>query len=66
MAAAPSEDLVSAVRAGLSRYSERFGEAAGAVLCHESDLPVLEKAGLKVDVRHGEQLTPRNFWIGPK
>jgi hypothetical protein len=54
------------VRIGLARYEERFSEPAGAVLCHENDLPVLEKAGLGLDVRDAKHVSPRNFWIGPK
>jgi hypothetical protein len=66
MSAARGEDLVAAVRTGLARYQERFGQPAGAVLCHESDLSQLEKAKLGVDVRQSEQLTARHFWIGAK
>jgi len=61
-----SDDLIAAVRVGLERYSQRFEEPAGAVLCHEDDLSALEAAGLQVDVRHHRGLQPRNFWIGAK
>ncbi|MBM4428785.1 MAG: hypothetical protein FJ026_00370 [Chloroflexi bacterium] len=64
--AAPTDDLLDAIRSGLARYRERFGEAAGAVLCHAADLPGLEGARLPVEVREGKTLPRRNFWIGPK
>lgn len=64
--AGPGDDLPAVVRTGLARYEERFQEAAGAILCHEADVPVLEAAKLDVDVRHREGLAPRNFWIGSK
>jgi hypothetical protein len=64
--AAAADDLTVAVRAGLARYQERSGQTAEAVFCHEDDLPILEKAGLPVDVRQGKRLPRRNFWIGPK
>lgn len=55
-----------AVRTGLARYEERFGEPAGVVLCHVDDLSIVEAAGLPVEVREGKSVLPRNFWIGPK
>ena len=64
--AAPADDLAAAVRAGIAKYKERFGQPAGAVLCHSADLPALEQAGLGVDVRQGKNVPPRNFWIGSK
>jgi len=66
MMAGPTDDLLTTVRSGLSRYEERFNEPAGAVLCHADDLPILEQAELAVDVRQGKGVPPRNFWIGPK
>lgn len=64
--AGPADDLKGAVRGGLARYEERFNEPAGTVLCHADDLPVLEQAGLAVDLRQGKGVPPRSFWIGPK
>lgn len=64
--AGPADDLMGAVRGGLARYEERFNEPAGTVLCHADDLPVLEQAGLAVDLRQGKGVPPRSFWIGPK
>ena len=64
--AGPLDDLASTVRSALTRYQERFNEAAGAVLCHADDFPALESAGLPVDVRQGKSVPPRNLWIGPK
>ena len=64
--AGPADDLMGAVRGGLARYKERFNEPAGTVLCHADDLPVLEQAGLAVDLRQGKGVPPRSFWIGPK
>ena len=65
--AAPSADeLLASVHAALSKYEQRFHQAAGAVLCHADDLPALEKAGLPVDVRLGKGVPARNFWVGPK
>jgi hypothetical protein len=66
MMAGPADDVVATVRSGLVRYEERFSEPAGAVLCHEDDLPILEQAGLTVDVRRGKGVPRHNFWIGPK
>jgi len=63
---APADDLIGAVRAGLAKYLERFGQPAGAVLCHALDLPVLEEAALDVDVREGKGVPAHNFWVGPK
>jgi hypothetical protein len=36
------------------------------VLCHVDDLPIVDAAGLPVEVREGKGVLPRNFWIGPK
>jgi len=63
---APTDDLIAAVRAGLSKYQERFSQPAGAVLCHAVDLPALEQAELGVDVRESKGVPAHNFWIGPK
>jgi hypothetical protein len=60
------DDVAAAVRTGLARYEERFGEPAGVVLCHLDDLPIVEAAGLPVEAREGKSVLPRNFWIGPK
>jgi hypothetical protein len=64
--AGPADDLTGAVRGGLARYEERFNEPAGTVLCHADDLPILEQAGLAVDLRQGKGVPQRSFWIGPK
>jgi hypothetical protein len=64
--AAPTDDLAAVVRLGLSKYEERFKQPAGVVLCHAEDLPILEKAGLAVDVRQGKGVPAHSFWIGPK
>ncbi len=63
---APTDDLIATVRAGLSKYQERFSQPAGAVLCHAVDLPALEQAELGVDVRESKGVPAHNFWIGPK
>lgn len=65
-AASSADELLASVHAALSKYEERFHQAAGAVLCHADDLPALEKAGLPVDVRLGKGVPARNFWLGPK
>jgi hypothetical protein len=61
-----TEDLVAAVRGGLTKYEERFDQRAGAVLCHAEDLAALDEAKLSVDVRPRKGVPRRNFWIGPK
>ncbi len=61
-----ADNTVAAVRTGLARYAERFGEPAGVVLCHIDDLAIVEAAGLPVEAREGKGVLPRNFWIGPK
>jgi len=66
IAAAQSDDLLTAVRTGLARYQERFSHPAEVVLCHSGDLQALEGARLPIDVREGKSLAPRNFWIGLK
>jgi hypothetical protein len=65
-ASSSADELLASVHAALSKYEQRFHQAAGAVLCHADDLPALEKAGLPVDVRLGKGVPARNFWVGPK
>ena len=65
MVAGQSDDLLATVRAGLTRYQQRFDHAAEVVLCHSEDLPALE-GKLPVDLREGKSLPRRNIWIGLK
>jgi len=64
--AGPTDDLITAVRTGLTRYAERFDQPAEVVLCHTADVAALEKAELPVDVRQAKGVPPHNFWIGQK
>ena len=64
--AGATDDLAAAVNAALSRYKERHQQAATVVLCHPEDLPVLEKAGLPLDVRQSKGVQHRSFWLGQK
>jgi hypothetical protein len=66
MVAGQADDMLATVRAGLTRYKERFQKAPEVVLCHSEDLPTLEGARLAVDLREGKSLPRRNFWIGLK
>lgn len=66
MVAGQSDDLLATVRAGLTRYQQRFDRAAEVVFCHSEDLPALEGGKLPVDVREAKSLPRRNVWIGSK
>jgi len=66
IAASAADDLVATLRTGLTRYQARFEQSAEVVLCHHSDLAVLDKANLAVDLRESKNIPPHNFWIGLK